>query len=824
MKPAYDHNNTTYKIVVQDDLFQPEGLTLDPEDGLMFFSDNGVNPRIEKASMDGSDRTVIVHIGLLRVLSLTVDTVNNLLFWADFNRHTLVVSNYDGSSRRVVRRQSQVLLNSVVFHRNILHVVSSSARLIAGYDATAGSLMYGVNTSAEPFVVHVYDAKIFQSHADSCASRRCQHICVNSPSGSKCLCAEGYRLSSDGSTCREHSSLYEKGFIVSNATIFSMYEVNIVNGIQSTVTGIRISSANITTFAVDTNSQLIYFVDSRSKRLKKTDIITRNFRTVAHIGSATDMNFDWVANLLIWIDPTGSSIQTYSINSGSTTVIYSGLQQPASLTVDAYNGYLFWLSGQLRKSIMRGNLRRTLPEAIVSSPNLDSPTSLYYDITSNRIYWLDRSIIKSCLTNGSNIKNHTVTLGATQIFVYKDFFGWMDKNRIYFARKSANSSEIVFDLIQSPKEVVIYDSSLQRDKSGVCNDLNGGCEDICVPIQSGRKCECDFGLQLQTDMKTCDASVYTKNFLIVVDNSHGRILQIDINTGSLVKLPISVQSSSGIAFDRSTKELIYSDGSSKTIMSTTLHGKNTTLVYVTGYAHAERLTIDYSTGNIYFSAVASISSQSYIGVVHRKSFLHKTLLSNLHRPKDIVLYPSKGFLYWTETGSTREIGRSYMDGTSQTFIATTEIGAPTGLAIDFTSNRLYWTDAIKNRIEYSDLNGGNRHVLTTDKDAFPFGIIVHGQYLYYIASNRQGVTKINKATGSKVTFMSIHPELGVLDSLDVYADDSVDLSLSCSTNNGNCSTFCFPIPNGRTCGCADDVDLKSDQTTCQGDSDDNLTF
>ncbi|XP_061184425.1 low-density lipoprotein receptor-related protein 2-like [Saccostrea echinata] len=251
-------------------------------------------------------------------------------------------------------------------------------------------------------------------------------------------------------------------------------------------------------------------------------------------------------------------------------------------------------------------------------------------------------------------------------------------------------------------------------------------------------------------------------------------------------------------------------------MSTTLHGKNRSLLYSTGFAFAERLTIDYSTGNIYYSAVASIPSQSYIGVVHRQSFLHKTLLSNLHRPKDIVLYPSRGYLYWTKTGSIKEIGRSYMDGTSKMYIATTNIGAPTGLAIDFTSNRLYWTDAIKNRIEYSDLNGGNRHVLTTDKDACPFGIIVHRQYLYYIASNRQGVTKINKATGSKVTFMSIHPELGVLNSLDVYTDDSVDLSLSCSTNNGSCSAFCFPTPNGRTCGCADDVDLKSDQTTCQG--------
>lgn len=40
----------------------------------MFFSDYGQYSRIEKASLDGQDRVVIVYKGLLRVISLTVDT------------------------------------------------------------------------------------------------------------------------------------------------------------------------------------------------------------------------------------------------------------------------------------------------------------------------------------------------------------------------------------------------------------------------------------------------------------------------------------------------------------------------------------------------------------------------------------------------------------------------------------------------------------------------------------------------------------------------------------------------------------------------------
>jgi hypothetical protein len=42
------------------------------------------------------------------------------------------------------------------------------------------------------------------------------------------------------------------------------------------------------------------------------------------------------------------------------------------------------------------------------------------------------------------------------------------------------------------------------------------------------------------------------------------------------------------------------------------------------------------------------------------------------------------------------------------------------------------------------------------------------------------------------------------------------VSALCLKDNGNCSTFCFPTPSGRRCGCQDNVNLRSDQTTCQG--------
>lgn len=76
--------------------------------------------------------------------------------------------------------------------------------------------------------------------------------------------------------------------------------------------------------------------------------------------------------------------------------------------------------------------------------------------------------------------------------------------------------------------------------------------------------------------------VFSMNFIVFVDSTHKRILQVDIETGNIVKLPISRTNPAGIIFDQSKMQLLYSETSAKAIMSTTLHGKNTTLVYATG--------------------------------------------------------------------------------------------------------------------------------------------------------------------------------------------------------------------------------------------------
>lgn len=127
------------------------------------------------------------------------------------------------------------------------------------------------------------------------------------------------------------------------------------------------------------------------------------------------------------------------------------------------------------------------------------------------------------------------------------------------------------------------------------------------------------------------------------------------------------------------------------------------------------------------------------------------------------------YFFWTEIGNKTKIGRAIMDGTTPTYIATRGIEMPNGLTADCSgkvctpsgntffnfnnyfllfiwltaerciilASRLFWTDGFLNRIEFSNFNGENRHVLASDSDAFINDIVIQGRYLFYTAWNRQ---------------------------------------------------------------------------------------
>jgi low-density lipoprotein receptor-related protein 4 len=87
----------------------------------------------------------------------------------------------------------------------------------------------------------------------------------------------------------------------------------------------------------------------------------------------------------------------------------------------------------------------------------------------------------------------------------------------------------------------------------------------------------------------------------------------------------------------------------------------------------------------------------------------------------MAVFPRKGYIYWSDWGEPPRIERAMMDGSQRKIIINTDLGYPIGLALDYKEKRLYWADALKERIETSDIHGGNRVQLITHATN-PFGL------------------------------------------------------------------------------------------------------
>lgn len=69
---------------------------------LMFWTDWGRNPRIERASMDGKLRAAIISDKLYWPNGLTIDYPNNLLYFADAYLDFIDLCDYNGNNRKQV--------------------------------------------------------------------------------------------------------------------------------------------------------------------------------------------------------------------------------------------------------------------------------------------------------------------------------------------------------------------------------------------------------------------------------------------------------------------------------------------------------------------------------------------------------------------------------------------------------------------------------------------------------------------------------------------------------------------------------------------------
>ena len=110
------------------------------------------------------------------------------------------------------------------------------------------------------------------------------------------------------------------------------------------------------------------------------------------------------------------------------------------------------------------------------------------------------------------------------------------------------------------------------------------------------------------------------------------------------------------------------------------------------------------------------------------------------------------WMYWTDWGTVAKIERASMDGDARTALFDTDLVWPNGITIDYPEQKIYWTDASLDRIEYSNVDGTGRTILETGGDGLlhPFSITLENDILFWTEWQNQSIFSTHKLLGQTI--------------------------------------------------------------------------
>ena len=129
-------------------------------------------------------------------------------------------------------------------------------------------------------------------------------------------------------------------------------------------------------------------------------------------------------------------------------------------------------------------------------------------------------------------------------------------------------------------------------------------------------------------------------------------------------------------------------------------------------------------------------------------------------------------MYWTDWGANPKIEQAGMDGSARQAIVTGNLIWPNGLTIDRMTNRLFWVDAKLDKIEVSDLDGGQRQlIMSSVTNIHPFGLVAHQDMLYWTDWNSKSISRVNLSSGNQEVVVN-----GLQKPMDIHVFDPALIS------------------------------------------------
>ncbi|UYV70470.1 hypothetical protein LAZ67_7003147 [Cordylochernes scorpioides] len=811
---------------------KPKAAVVDPDAGKLYWLDEGgvgVPTKLGRVDMNGSNSKVLLKDRLYRPEALTIDLVNKRLYWSQSMNGIIESCNVDGQDRKTIVSENIARPQALALFNNRLYYLDAVYEKIVRVNLPDGSGSITMEDNAPGLVtMRVYSKKpVVDNHPCRGPSNGgCAHLCI--PAGGNkrhCLCSTGY-LPDGETSCKPYHSFA----IVSELDKARGFSLEDHAEAMAPIAG---PGHNILHLDVNVATNHIYWVEFSQGEKNGIYRINPDGSNLTHIisdGIGTNgirgLAIDWISGNLYFTNvfPHETFIEVCWLDGSHRMILVkTTTDSPREIAVNPIKRYLYWIDyGQfpkIERALLDGSNRTSIVVTGISNPR-----DLTIDIETHDVYWVDSredAIQRVSFSGGKRQYVRRNLPNPMGVAIHGSNVYWVDRNlrTIYRASKLIENNITQFDSIKSDldtlRDIVIFDSSNQPQGESPCKIADGSriCDQLCFAMPSGVtpswKCSCASGI-LGPDQKNCTD---LKEYLVLTTRREIRSLHLDpSHTGTPFPPKTNLTNVVGLDYDYADGVLIYSqirpDGSISMVNLTT--GK-TKVIVATG-VNPEGVAYDWTVKKIYWtdSVNRSIYAMELDGT-------KQVMITRVERPRAIVLDPCAGYMYFTDWGRFGNAGRIYrstLAGNNKTALVDEDLIQPSGLALDYDDQKLYWTDALREKIERANMDGSNREILVT-ATIYPFALTVFGNYIYWTDLQLRGVYRAEKHTGAGMIEMVKRLEESPRN-IHVYSMDRQKCNQSvCALNNGGCSHSCHQAPNSTIeCLCPEGQKVANEGRMC----------
>ncbi|XP_076114053.1 low-density lipoprotein receptor-related protein 4-like [Mytilus galloprovincialis] len=484
------------KVLIWDNLDKPRDLTLYYEKGYMYWTDWGKLPKIQRADMDGSNRTVLVDKNLGWPNGIVIDKQSQRIVWADAKMEVIESSDLNGGNRRVIISNVNHPYGLTITERHI-YWTDWQKMAIFKADKDTGSNLLVIRRTLPGLmdlqaVIRSPDDDLHKLENKCKNNGGCSHLCLPNHSGITCSCPTGLQLKHNGKTCLTLPSKY-----LLFASRGSLRRISLDTP-DFTDTFLPMSDLhNVISLDYDYQKQKMYFTDVHLDVVRRANLDGTGLQSVVseNLETTDGLAVDWIANNLFWTD-TGRDVIEVSSTDGTNrkSLITEDLDEPRAIALYPQKGLLYWTDWgsppKIEKAYMDGSNRK-----IIIKTDLGFPNGLSVDFKAKRLYWVDARLdkIETSDLMGQNrvtLINHVPhPFGLT---VYGPHIYWTDwqSEKIERADKTTGKDRAVIQRhLEGLMDIVVVAKDRQSGTNW-CSIGNGGCSHLCLARPRGRSCAC----------------------------------------------------------------------------------------------------------------------------------------------------------------------------------------------------------------------------------------------------------------------------------------------------------------------------------------------